>query len=94
MMPDGLADTGIDSARNEHQSDPVSRSTTRIAERTVAIVPCPGKTESPTTQRPGPRMSEPTARKLLLARETGAPPTAPSVHHVWRRKLRGEANSA
>ena len=73
---------------------PLIRSTTRMAESTVASVPCPGKTESPTTQSPGPSTSEPTARKLLFDRATGAPPTAPAVRRVYRRKLRGEANSA
>ena len=61
---------------------PVIRSTTRMAEITMAIVPWPGKTESPTTQRPGPKTSEPTARKLLVDRATGGPPTAPAVRRV------------
>jgi hypothetical protein len=56
---------------------PVIRSTTRMADTTAAIVPCPGKTESPTTHRPGPGTSEPTARKLLFDRDTGGQPTAP-----------------
>src|SRR5262245_12140064 len=68
--------------RKLDHGQPEMRSTTRMADSTVAIVPCPGKTESPTTHSPGPRTSEPTARKLLLDRETGGPPTAPPARRV------------
>ena len=91
-----------EAARRLDHDRPVIRSTTRIAERTVAIVPWPGKTESPTTQRPGPRTSEPTARKLLLRprdgraadRPGGPPGVAARSSGAWRTRRGARAAGA
>ena len=52
--------------RSRSHEIPVIRSTTRIAERTVAMVPWPGKTESPTIQIPGPKTSESTEKQVAV----------------------------